>query len=59
MKQRLKYLPILFLLAPLFLGGCTNNGGGIDLVQLTKNPIVQVIIGLVVLWFVFKGKGGK
>jgi fumarate reductase subunit C len=53
--KNLKY--IILLIVPLFpLTSCSGGGGGIDIVQLTKNPIVMVIIGIIVLIFAFKMK---
>ena len=52
--KRVKYL----LLLPLvLLTGCVN--GQIDLVQMTKNPIVMLIIGGLVLYIAFKQSGKK
>lgn len=50
--QRFRYL--LLILPLVFLSGCT--GGGIDLVALTKNPIIMAIIIIIALWVAFKMK---
>ncbi len=48
---------IIPILPIIFLSGCVGgSGGGIDLIGLTKNPIVMIIIGGVVLFFAFKMK---
>lgn len=52
--RKLKYL---WLLLPLILSGCTTGGGGIGdfpIDQLVKNPLIQIIIGVIVLWIVFR-----
>ena len=53
MKRKLALL--ISLLSVLLLAGCSSGeGGGIDLVQLTKNPIVMILIGGIVLWYMLK-----
>jgi len=46
-------LPIPIIVLVSCMGG--GEGGGLDIVQLVKNPVVQVLIFIVVLWLVFKG----
>jgi len=57
---KLKY--VVFLL-PLSLTGCLGGGGGIgnfDFVGMIQHNIfVQIIIGIAVLWLVFRGAGNK
>ncbi len=59
--KRIKYLLLLVLPITTLLSGCLNTqasaGGGLDLIKLTKNPIVMVIIGGIVLWYVFSHSG--
>ena len=60
-----KYLYLIILIPLLTLTGCLSAGGGeggaisggqgIDVVQLTKNPIVMLLIAGVVLYIAFKG----
>ena len=52
--KKVKYLPLLSI---LLLTGC--SGGGIDLVQMTKNPVVMILIGIIVLYVAFKQSGKK
>ena len=54
------YLLLCLLLIPIIaLVGCMGGGGGgggeLDIVKLVQNPVVQVLIFIVVLWFLFKG----
>lgn len=50
--KRIKYL---FLLLPIvLLPGCMG-GGEFPLDRMIANPIIQVMIGIIVLWLVFKG----
>ena len=54
----MKALKVFLVLSPsIFLSGCMGGGGNID--QLVKNPVIQVIIGVIVLWIVFKQSGNK
>ena len=58
MKKKYLYLILLIPLLTLTgcLGGSVSSGGqGIDVVQLTKNPIVMLLIAGVVLYIAFKG----
>lgn len=55
--KKIKYL--LLLLPIVLLPGCMG-GGEFPLDRMVANPIIQVMIGIVVLWLVFKSwrKGG-
>ena len=57
--KRVKYTIPLLLTALTLVGCSSQGGGGLDIVQLVKNPVVGVIIGIIILWFVFKGSGSK
>lgn len=50
----MKKVKYLVLLLPLVLAGCAGGGGGFDMVAFTKNPIVMILIGIIVLWVAFK-----
>lgn len=60
LRRKLKFLWILILLPLLALSGCMGGGGGGDIDQVLKNPLIQIMIGIIVLWLVFRGnkKGG-
>lgn len=45
-------LPISVILLVSCGGG---NGGEFDIVGLIKNPIIQLLIFCLILWFLFKG----
>ena len=63
MKKYIKIVSSLFLLLllSLFITSCvyTGEGSGVDLVALTKNPIVMLIVGGIVLYAAFKWSGKK
>lgn len=57
----MKVYLILFLAGFLILlTGCIGGGGGgMDFNAYLKNPVIQVMIGIVILWALFRqaGKG--
>jgi hypothetical protein len=55
--MRRKLALLASLLSILFLTGC-SSGGGFDIVQFLKNPIVMVIIGLFIVVWMWK-RGNK
>ena len=61
MMNKVKYYILLcLLLIPIIafvscMGG-GGEGGEFDLVKLIGNPVVQVLIFIMVLWFLFKGR---
>jgi len=40
-------------------GGGGEAGGEFDIVGLVKNPIIQLLIFCLILWFLFKGGSKK
>lgn len=53
--RRIRQIYVLLLMTSLvLLAGCMDGGGGFPLDQMVRHPLIQVIIGVIVLWIVFR-----